>query len=66
MPTLLTRLARAAGYVPARPDPAAGLDRKGAALAGPQVALYGGGGGYHQRGRLSANVQIPFAPARPQ
>ncbi len=42
MPTLLTRLARAAGYVPARAAPDT-LATKGAALAGPQVALYGGG-----------------------
>lgn len=27
------------------------------------VALYGGAGGYHKRGRLSANIQIPFGPA---
>ena len=42
MPTLLTRLARAAGYVPARAAPD-DLSTKAAALAGPQVALYGGG-----------------------
>ncbi|AWN35224.1 phage portal protein [Methylobacterium radiodurans] len=41
MPTLLTRLARAAGYGPAARRGAPDIATKG--LAGPQVALYGGG-----------------------